>query len=154
LETVTLAVPAVANCATGTVTWICVAVMLDGVRVVCDVVFQFTWELLAGAVPEIKLAPAMVSVTAALPAAAVLGVMLVIVGTGLGGGKTSKATGLESPFVPVPECGCTVWTNSVPGFAIIAAGTTAVTETMVPVSFAGAHVFAAVVVTMHVLSFC
>jgi len=36
---------------------------------------------------------------------------------------------------------------------LIDAGTTALTETMLPVSFAGAHVFAAVVVTMHVLSF-
>ena len=64
-----------------------------------------------------------------------------------------KAMALESPFVPEPECGCSVWTKSVPAFAIIDAGTTALTETMLPVSFGGAQVFAAVVVTTHVLSF-
>ena len=141
-----------ASCATGTVTWICVAVMLVGVRVVCVVVFQFTRELFAEVVPGIKLVPAMVSTVAALPATAVFGVTLVTVGAGLGGGKTSKDKTLESPFVPVPECGCTVWTKSVPAFEIIAAGTTAETERTVPVSFAGAHVAAAVVVTTHVLS--
>src|SRR5271169_1810876 len=145
LETVTVAVPAVASCATGIVTWICVAVMLVGVRVVCVVVFQFTWELFEGVVPVMKLVPTRVSVIAALPATPVFGVILVSVGEGLGGGKTSNAKALESPLVPVPECGWIVWTKLVPGFAIIAAGTTAVTETTPPVSFAGAHVAAAVV---------
>ena len=41
----------------------------------------------------------------------------------------------------------------VPVLAISAAGTTAVTETTLPVSFGGAHTFAAVVVTTHVLIF-
>ena len=153
METVTFAVPWVASCAAGTETWICVAVILAGVRVVCVVVFQFTWEPLVELDPGIKLVPTMVTVTAALPATAVFGVMLVTVGTGLGGEKTSKAKALESPFVPVPECGCTVWTKLVPGFAIIAAGTTALTEMTLPVSFAGAHVVNAVVVMTHVLSF-
>ena len=41
----------------------------------------------------------------------------------------------------------------VPALAVSAAGTTAVTETTLPVSFNGAHAFAAVVVTTHVLRF-
>ena len=41
----------------------------------------------------------------------------------------------------------------VPALAVSAAGTTAVTETTFPVSFDGAQVFAAVVVTTHVVSF-
>jgi hypothetical protein len=50
-----------------------------------------------------KFVPVMVSGTAALPTGALLGAMLVTAGTGLPGGKTTKATGLESPFVPAPE---------------------------------------------------
>src|SRR5579864_147382 len=103
LETVTVADPALASCAAGTVTWICVAVMFMGVRFVCVVVFQCTCEYWVGSELARKFVPIMVSGRSALPAATVLGLMLVTVGTGFGGGKISKATGLESPFVPEPE---------------------------------------------------
>src|SRR5580658_411 len=125
--------------------------MLVTARFVCVVVFQRTWEPPVGSDVGIKFVPVIVRVVPALPAAALLGLMLVTVGTGLGTGKTTNATGLESPFVPVPECGWTVCTKSVPGLAIIEAGSVAVTETTLPVSFAGAQVAAAVVVTTHVL---
>ena len=106
-----------------------------------------------GSVVRRKFVPVMVRGNAAFPAGALLGAIVATVGTGLGGGNTMKAMALERPLVPVPECGCTVCTKLVPAFAIIDAGTTALTETILPVSFAGAHVFAAVVVTTHVLSF-
>jgi hypothetical protein len=77
--------------------------MLVTERVVCDVVFQRTCEPPEGSDVRRNFVPVIVRPSAALPAGAVLGLMLVIVGVGLGGGKTSKATGLESPFVPVPE---------------------------------------------------
>src|SRR5260370_25319299 len=63
-----------------------------------------------------------------LPATAQLGVILLIVGTGFGGGNTVKLTTLERPLLCEPECGLTVLTKKVPAFAVSAAGTTAVMD--------------------------
>ena len=106
MKTVTVAVPALASKVLGTVAWICVEVMPVIVRFDCAVVFQRTCEPPGGLVEvgsERKFVPVMVMGTAALPAVAVLGLTLVIVGMGLAGGYTSKATGLERPLVPLPE---------------------------------------------------
>jgi hypothetical protein len=72
-------------------------------RLVCVVVFHRTWEPPEGSEVRRKFVPVMVKVSAALPAVAVLGLTLETVGTGLGGGKISKATGFERPLVPAPE---------------------------------------------------
>jgi hypothetical protein len=125
LVTVTVAVPAVASCAAFTVAWICVELMLVTARLTCDVVFQFTWEPPEGSVVRRKLVPVMVIGVSALPGAAVLGLTLVTVGTGLGGGLTKNATGLESPLFPAPEKGLWVCTKCWPGFVKSAAGMTA-----------------------------
>ncbi len=55
-----------------------------------------------------KLEPLTVSVKEAAPAAAEVGVIEVMVGTGLAAGLTRKLTTLERPLVPVPEWGLRV----------------------------------------------
>jgi hypothetical protein len=39
-----------------------------------------------------------------------------------------NATGFESPFVPAPECGLSVFTDALPGFVTSEAGTVAVAD--------------------------
>src|ERR1700753_2441968 len=75
-----------------------------------------------------KLEPFTVSVKDALPTVAALGDSEVTVGTGFAAGLIRKLSVLERPFWPAPEKGLRVFTKAVPGLAIRAAGTTAVTE--------------------------
>jgi hypothetical protein len=54
-----------------------------------------------------------------------------IAGRGFPGGLMMNATGFESPLVPAPECGLSVFTKAVPALATSDAGTVAV----IPVTF-------------------
>ncbi len=62
------------------------------------------------------------------PGAAQVGETAETEGMGLEGLSMMKARGLDKPFRPAPESGFTVSRVAVPGFASIAAGTTAVTR--------------------------
>jgi hypothetical protein len=68
-----------------------------------------------------------VRVNDALPAAAELGEIEVIAGTGLAAGLTTNVSTLDSPLFPAPEKGFKVLTKTVPGLAIIAVVIAAVT---------------------------
>src|SRR5260370_28771243 len=96
--------------------------------VVCVAVFQLTWDPPDGSDAGRKFVPRIVMGNDELPATAQLGVILLIVGTGFGGGNTVKLTTLERPLFCEPECGLTVLTKKVPAFAVSAAGTTAVMD--------------------------
>src|SRR5260370_14091980 len=93
--------------------------------IVCVAVFQLTWEPPDGSDAGRKFVPRIVMGNDELPATAQLGVILLIVGTGFGGGNTVKLTTLERPLLCEPACGLTVLTKKVPAFAVSAAGTTA-----------------------------
>ena len=71
--------------------------------------------------------PLSINVNDALPAGALLGLMLVSPGKGFGDGLMVKARGLERPFCPAPEAGFRVMMVATPGLATNAAGTVAVT---------------------------
>src|SRR4030088_1687742 len=73
-----------------------------------------------------KLLPVTVRENAAPPATAQAGDKLDTAGSGFPGGLMMNASGLESPLVPAPECGCSVLTKAVPGLATSEAGTVAV----------------------------
>src|SRR5258708_10367663 len=98
--------------------------------VVCVAVFQLTWDPPDGSDAGRKFVPTIVmgNEVVTLPATAQLGVILLIVGTGFGGGNTVKLTTLERPLLCEPECGLTVLTKQAPAFAVSAAGTTAVLD--------------------------
>jgi hypothetical protein len=72
------------------------------------------------------LLPVTVNVNAGPPATAQAGDKDETVGKGFPGGLMMKATGLDSPLVPAPECGLRVFTNAVPGLVTSDAGTVAV----------------------------
>jgi hypothetical protein len=88
------------------------------------------------------LLPATVNVNAALPATVQVGEIEETVGNGFPGGLMMNATGFESPLVPAPECGLSVFTNAVPGLATSDAGTVAV----IPVTFPLASVVTTVAI--------
>ena len=95
-------------------------------RAVCvPLAFQFTVEPPVGSEEGIKLAPAMVRVTAALPGFAEAGEMELRTGSGFGGGLMMKARVFDRPLFPLPECELSVLTLALPGLAISVAGTTA-----------------------------
>ena len=79
-----------------------------------------------------KRSPLIVKAKPGLPAAVREGVIEAIDGTGLGGGLMMRATELERPLVPAPECGLRVLTKAVPGVATRAAGTVAVMPVTLP----------------------
>ena len=79
-----------------------------------------------------KLLPATVNVNAALPASVQVGEIEETVGNGFPGGLMMNATGFESPFVPAPECGLSVFTKAVPALATSDAGTVAVIPVTLP----------------------
>jgi hypothetical protein len=79
-----------------------------------------------------KLLPATVNVNAALPATVQVGDIVDTVGSGFPAGLMMNATGFESPFVPAPEWGLSVFTNAVPGLATSDAGTVAVIPVTLP----------------------
>jgi hypothetical protein len=85
-----------------------------------------TCELVKGSDVETKFVPVTVSVNAALPATAQLGEIEEIVGSGFPAGVMMNAIEFESPFVPAPECGLSVFTVAVPAVATRDAGTVAV----------------------------
>jgi hypothetical protein len=68
-----------------------------------------------------------VRVNEGLPAAAVVGEIEVTAGTGFPGGLMINDKVFDSPLFPVPEKGFSVLTVAVPGLAINAAATVAVT---------------------------
>ena len=70
----------------------------------------------------------MVSVTAALPGAALGGAIEESSGSGLGGGLMMNAVVLERPLFCEPEWGLRVCTVAVPVLAVNAAGTAAVSH--------------------------
>ena len=111
LTTVTDAVPAVATREAGTVavSWV------EETKVVASAVpFQFTVEV------ETNLVPFTVKVKSALPAAVQVGLIEVVVGTGL---LIVNVTELD---VPPPGGGLTTVMDAVPAVATFAAGTVAV----------------------------
>jgi len=79
-----------------------------------------------------KLLPATVNVNAALPASVQVGEIEETDGNGFPGGLMMNATGFESPFVPAPECGLSVFTKAVPALATSDAGTVAVIPVTLP----------------------
>src|SRR5580692_2768875 len=91
--------------------------------------FQCTCEPPDGSEVGRKFVPLTVSVKEALPAAALVGDIEVIVGRALPGGLTMNARELESPLFPAPDAGLKVLTNAVPGLATSAA----VTVPVIPV---------------------
>jgi len=109
--TVTDAVPAVATFAAGTMAVSCAE---ETNVVVRAEPFQFTFEV------ETKLVPFTVNVNPPLPAVVELGLIEVVVGTGL---LIVNVCGLD---VPPPGVGFTTVTDAVPAVATFAAGTIAV----------------------------
>ena len=107
--TVTVAVPAVARSAAGMLALTCVALRTLVVRAVP---FHCT------AAPLTKFVPPTVSVNAGPPAAALLGVKLVSVGTGFGAAVIVNVSG---PDAPPPGAGFTTVTVAVPAVARSAA---------------------------------
>jgi hypothetical protein len=76
------------------------------------------------------LLPVTVRENPALPATAQLGDIADMLGTGFPAGLMRNATEFESPLVPAPECGLSVFTNAVPDLATSDAGTVAVPRTL------------------------
>src|SRR5258708_13489390 len=86
--------------------------------VVCVAVFQLTWDPPDGSDAGRKFVPRIVMGNAELPATAQLGVILLIVGTGFGGGNTLKLTTLERPLFCEPESALTLSTKKLHPFAV------------------------------------
>ena len=112
------------------VAWICEPLMATMGSVDCvGPRFQRTCEPPDGSDVGRKLLPLTVRVNDGLPAAAVFGEIEVMAGTGLPGGLMINVRVFDRPLFPVPEKGFSVLTEAVPGLAISAAATVAVTVT-------------------------
>jgi hypothetical protein len=134
LKTLTFAAPTLAISVLLTVACICVALVVPTVvSVVCvPPAPHKTCEPPDGSDVGRKLLPVTVRVNATPPATAQLGDWEDTAGSGLPGGLMMNASEFESPFIPAPEKGLSVWTKAVPGLATSDAGTVAVMPMTLP----------------------